>query len=990
MVGNTVLLYNGCYWHGHTCRIDRDRKIKSDSRFKKALTTEEAYQNMLEEIELLKLNGYEVTAMWGCEWARLKKTLDPKDYEPMPVVDMRGSYFGGRVGPTAVYDECMVDEEIHYIDAVSMYPTVMHNEFYPIGHPTRLDDMPVDDYVRGLLKDDGSVFGKSCIDILPPLRFPGKNRFDCINHPLAYLPVLPERVRGDNDDAPRLMFENIAKFKASFDTPEILRAVRAGWRIIKVYRHWQFERDYVFKDYVRVFMKKKLEASGVPAHKREEYISESLRTLGVELNRNKLSEHDNNGMRTVAKLALNSSYGKLGERDQYNETAIVTSPQEWLKITTNDNHELIDWEFFNDKCAVVEYKIKDESKKVNYKTAVHMASFITCYARCMLYDKMQEIMHKGGKLIYCDTDSVFFKQRKQSDGKLLVETGDTLGSWTDELKGHTIKKFLSMGPKSYYYEVVPCGKPKCTCNKERLANCNCAEQNLDHCVCDKSCHCVSKCTLGHDYKVTKMKGAPKSARADFTFENFRDVINGGIDRYKVDEKKKYAGRSSARVNKCPDCALGLENKMERCPGCASLLTIKGTSTQFKVGNRSTTVQIRDVTKAFQFGFEQREIIISQGNRIETVPWFEPNQEFGDPEPLPTVDNPITASQREEIIRCGGVLSENFKPVIVVEPAPKRPPLPAPYKAELDKIFKAYDPTLTKDRYFKRDTQSGGKIMFRISNDLDKFVSRYMPLTRHPTPPNWYEYIVAQRDVAEYYDIDFKTDMSVEDMPNKANDILWSFLENRNFIAKNPIMLDDMLVLDSSRKGKLSLHIIVQTTYFTDNQILKRFAAKLYRELAEEGSEFNIDTSVYSNGRCMRILHSAKYGSTSTLKVFQPHKYRNTTLRGSLITLESTTGRRCIDNEVDASDIPKAPIPERIAGNDHALMSCEEFVKAHPEFVVGQRSRDHIRLDRVAPSMCFCEPSDHHSTENGFIQVINGHVYAGCFGHPRQKIPIGRL
>ena len=54
----------------------------------------------------------------------------------------------------------------------------------------------------------------------------------------------------------------------------------------------------------------------------------------------------------------------------------------------------------------------------------------------------------GRAVLYCDTDSIIYVD----DGTNTVQTGDLLGEWTDELgEGVHIVKFLTTGPKSYYY-----------------------------------------------------------------------------------------------------------------------------------------------------------------------------------------------------------------------------------------------------------------------------------------------------------------------------------------------------------------------------------------------------------------------------------------------------------------------------------------------------------------------------------------------------------
>jgi hypothetical protein len=55
------------------------------------------------------------------------------------------------------------------------------------------------------------------------------------------------------------------------------------------------------------------------------------------------------------------------------------------------------------------------------------------------------------RVLYCNTDSVIFVDY----GDMVIETGEALGEWTDELEADDyITELLSTGPKSYYFETL--------------------------------------------------------------------------------------------------------------------------------------------------------------------------------------------------------------------------------------------------------------------------------------------------------------------------------------------------------------------------------------------------------------------------------------------------------------------------------------------------------------------------------------------------------
>jgi len=62
-------------------------------------------------------------------------------------------------------------------------------------------------------------------------------------------------------------------------------------------------------------------------------------------------------------------------------------------------------------------------------------------------------------VLYYDTDSVIYADETNPNHKM-IQTGDFLGEFTDELNGHYITEFISTGPKSYAYKTSN-GDVKC-------------------------------------------------------------------------------------------------------------------------------------------------------------------------------------------------------------------------------------------------------------------------------------------------------------------------------------------------------------------------------------------------------------------------------------------------------------------------------------------------------------------------------------------------
>ena len=97
---------------------------------------------------------------------------------------------------------------------------------------------------------------------------------------------------------------------------ELMKAIEKGYEVLKIHEvwHWHQTTDKLFKDYVDTFLKIKQEASGYPKEcvtdeQKQRYIDEYYEHEGIRLEPNKIEY--NPGLRSLAKLALNSLWGRL-------------------------------------------------------------------------------------------------------------------------------------------------------------------------------------------------------------------------------------------------------------------------------------------------------------------------------------------------------------------------------------------------------------------------------------------------------------------------------------------------------------------------------------------------------------------------------------------------------------------------------------------------------------------------------------------------------
>lgn len=137
------------------------------------------------------------------------------------------------------------------------------------------------------------------------------------------------------------------------------------------------------------------------------------------------------------------------------QTVLISDKAELDKIITDQDIEILSELEVGDEGLQLSYRYKDESHASAGMTSYQLVSFVTSYARCMLYRLMDSIEADGreGRVLYFDTDSCIFVEK---EGESLVETGNTLGSLTDEVLADTgdpgayIIRAGFTSPKSYY------------------------------------------------------------------------------------------------------------------------------------------------------------------------------------------------------------------------------------------------------------------------------------------------------------------------------------------------------------------------------------------------------------------------------------------------------------------------------------------------------------------------------------------------------------
>lgn len=336
------------------------------------------------------------------------------------------------------------------VDVCSMYPWAMFYNEFPVGHPETHMQVDLDLKLhRGFAK----------VTVQPP--------DDLL------LPVLPSRSEG------KLLFDLQGPKTGVWSTEELKYAVERGYKILATewVIHWKQWSNKLFRGYIRIFFLLKTLASGTKLTTFSEklaYLEQHMKALEMTIDDEAvtaiLRSHQGEGedvskdprerervlvellkpnaaQKAIAKLLLNSLYGKFAE-NPYSTTEQVQGHAAFYKLASATDKILLSVRVIKDDVAEVVWipLVPDAATASDKKhVCVPLAALITAYARIKLMRTIESIGVK--RVLYCDTDSVYYIE---SPGDPPVPTSSVLGGLEDDLKGgRLVDLFVSTGPKAY-------------------------------------------------------------------------------------------------------------------------------------------------------------------------------------------------------------------------------------------------------------------------------------------------------------------------------------------------------------------------------------------------------------------------------------------------------------------------------------------------------------------------------------------------------------
>lgn len=408
-------------------KLEIDYKAKREKGHK--ITDEEKeylkHDVMIMSLALEKMFEMKITRMTIASNAMnfFKDTISKKRFEewfkpPLYDKDLRQAYKGGFTYLNEIYRGKEVKEGI-VLDVNSLYPSVMYYSPMPYGEGIYFDGKYVPDKLYNLYIQNITCQFRIKKDMIPTIQ---------IKNNLSFVPT--EYLSSSNGESINLTLTNVdlKLFLEHYDIYDV--SYNWGWK----YK----SSTKIFKSYIDYWNELKVKAT----------------------------KEGNKPLRTIAKLMLNSLYGKF-----------AASPEGRSKIPYLDNN-------------IVKYKLSKLEERTAYYLPISI--FITSWARDKTIRSAQAVYHR---FIYADTDSLHLEGTDIPENLLISDT--ELGKWKIEL---TFKRGKYLRQKCYIEDAVT---PVDEIEKFKKENPECL-------------HLVSKDSIIN----IVCAGMPKGCYKNVTWENF--------------------------------------------------------------------------------------------------------------------------------------------------------------------------------------------------------------------------------------------------------------------------------------------------------------------------------------------------------------------------------------------------------------------------------------------------------------------------------------
>lgn len=306
--------------------------------------------------------------------------------------EIRQGYTGGAVD--MYIPEAPDRTKIYCYDVNSLYPFVMDQFDMPIGLPTY--------FLGDIRKTDPNAFGFFYCKIIAP---------DNLKHP-----VLQTHIKVNNGIR---TIAPLGQWEDMLFSEEMDNAKKFGYEF-EILWGYTFKRKNIFSGYVGTLY--------------------NLRLTFPKLN----------PLNLIAKLLLNSLYGRFGMKDSFPNITIFDTFSEFKSWFKDHNEDIFDFMELGNK-ILVQYRSEEQDLRTEqygnletHNVSVGIAAAITAYARIHM---SQFKNNPNFNLYYSDTDSIYID--KPLPDSMISNT--ILGKMKLE---YVLNKAIFLAPKVYYLETI--------------------------------------------------------------------------------------------------------------------------------------------------------------------------------------------------------------------------------------------------------------------------------------------------------------------------------------------------------------------------------------------------------------------------------------------------------------------------------------------------------------------------------------------------------
>ena len=125
---------------------------------------------------------------------------------------------------------------------------------------------------------------------------------------------------------------------------------------------------------------------------------------GIQLDESKIEK--NPGMRSLAKMMLNSFWGKFEQQSNKCQVEAFTSPHDFYQPITRDDKDIHSIRVVTEDMLEVVYNNIEACDPVQVNINIFVACFTTCWARLKLDEGIKQL--EPEQVLYFDTDSIVY------------------------------------------------------------------------------------------------------------------------------------------------------------------------------------------------------------------------------------------------------------------------------------------------------------------------------------------------------------------------------------------------------------------------------------------------------------------------------------------------------------------------------------------------------------------------------------------------------